>query len=81
MIQLAIDYRPPCEVPPDSTQCGVLLRAMKRGERLTIWNAMVDYKVGALHQRMRELREMGWPIERAEVMKNGRRVAEFWMEI
>lgn len=66
-------------IPPASSQCGKLLRAMQSGERLTIWNAMVEYGCGALHQRMRDLKKMGWPVQREEVTRGGKRVAEFWM--
>lgn len=67
-------------VPEPGTQCGDLLRAMHRGVRLTIWNAMAEYGCGALHQRMKELRAMGWPVQRREIKVNGKRVAEFWMD-
>lgn len=81
MIQAALNFDVlPVEVPSAETQCGKLLRAMQRGERLTIWNAMMDYGVGALHQRMKELRDSGWPVKRQEITVNGKRVAEFWME-
>jgi hypothetical protein len=66
-------------VPEAGTQCGDLLRAMQRGERLTIWNAMTEYGCGALHQRINELRSMGWPVQRREIVTNGKRVAEFFM--
>lgn len=42
LMQLAIDFTP-CRVPSDETQCGVLLRAMKRGERLTVASALSQY--------------------------------------
>ena len=80
MNQLAIEFSKPVRVPDAKTQCGQLLRAMQGGVRLTIWNAMVDYGCGALHQRMKELRDDGWPIKRQEITVNGKRVAEFWME-
>lgn len=67
----------PCRVPDRGTQCFELLMAMQAGKKLTIWNAMVEHGVGALHQRMKDLRDMGWPIKRSEVTKNGKRVAEF----
>ena len=78
--QLSIEFSRPVEVPDAGTQKGVLLRAMQQGVRLTIWNAMVDYGCGALHQRMKELRDDGWPVKRQEITVNGKRVAEFWME-
>lgn len=74
-----LDLLAPCRVPERGTQCYRLLEAMKSGTRLTIWNAMVDYGCGALHQRMRDLKDLGWPIQRQEVTKNGKRVAEFWL--
>lgn len=70
----------PVRVPRQDTQHYALLQAMQEGVRLTIWNAMVDYGCGALHQRIKELRDMGWPIKRQMVTKNGKQVAEFWME-
>lgn len=80
MIQLAIPLAPRAVVPDAGTQCGRALRAMQSGVRLTIWNAMVDYGIGALHQRIFELKTRGWPVQRREVVKNGKRVAEFWMD-
>lgn len=71
------DIFPPCRLPEPDTQCYRLLFAMKEGVRLTIWNAMQDYHCGALHQRVGDLRKMGWPIKRNEVKVNGKLVAEF----
>ena len=66
-------------VPSKGTQCRRLLDAMRRRKRMTIWNAMQEYRVGALHQRITDLRAMGWPVIRREVEINGKRVAEFSM--
>lgn len=69
-----------CRVPPSSSQCYRLLQAMKNGVRLTIWNAMVDYGCGALHQRIKDLRDRyGWPIQRQEISRDGKTFAEFWL--
>ena len=81
MTQSDLCFDDPCRVPASNTQNGMLIRAFQRGEKLTIWEAMFRYGIGALHQRVKELRDKGWPIRRAEVLKNGKRVAEFWMEI
>jgi hypothetical protein len=70
----------PVVVPKKGTQCGDLLRAMQEGVRLTIWNAMTEYGCGALHQRIGELKDMGWPVKRDEITQNGKRYAVFWME-
>lgn len=78
--QLGLELRDPCRLPKEGSQCRKLLDAMKLGVRLTIWNAMAEYQVGALHQRCNDLKDMGWPVLRQEVTKNGKRVAEFWME-
>lgn len=75
--QTELSFTAPCRVPDASSQCGVALRAMQQGVKLTIWNAMTEYHIGALHQRIRDLRAMGWPVKRAEVKRNGKRVAEF----
>lgn len=70
---------PRCVVPVRGSQCFTLLMAMQVGVRLTIWNAMTEYHCGALHQRMKDLRDMGWPIQRRVINANGAKVAEFWI--
>lgn len=77
-MQLAIDFTP-CRVPSDETQCGVLLRAMKRGERLTVASAPSQYGCYALSQRVSELKKMGWPVKSQMVERNGKRFAEYWL--
>lgn len=52
---------------------------MQAGKRLTIWNAMMDHRCGALHQRMNDLKDLGWPIQRRLIKVNGKQVAEFWL--
>lgn len=52
-----------CRVPDAGKQCGVLLRAFQRGERLTVAEALSRYGVYALSQRVGELRKAGWPVE------------------
>ena len=69
-----------CRLPKEGTQHHKLLMAMKNGVRLTIWNAMTEYGCGALHQRIKELKERGWPVMRRMKDVGGTHVAEFWME-
>lgn len=69
-----------CRPPLSGTQKHTLLLAFKSGKRLTIWNAMVEFGCGALHQRVKELRDLGWPIQRRMISVNGKQVAEFWMD-
>lgn len=59
--QLDIDFT--VHIPPADTQCGVLLRAFQRGERLTVAEALSQYGVYALSQRVGELKRAGWPIK------------------
>lgn len=79
--QLAIEFAEPVKVPDAETHCGILLRAFKRGERLTMRDALLQYGIGALSQRCGDLRRNGWPIctEMVEV-KPGTRAACYWME-
>lgn len=71
----------PCRLPKRGSQAYELLAAMKQGVRLTIWNAMTAYRCGALHQRMKDLRDMGWPVRRREILTDGgTRIAEFWLD-
>lgn len=75
------DLFEPVKVPKAGTQCHRLLLAMQEGVRLTIWNAMNDYGCGALHQRVNDLKALGWPIKRREITsEGGARLAEFWMD-
>lgn len=78
---MQIELEHAVRIPTKGTQAYDLLMAMKDGERLTIWNAMTKYGCGALHQRIKELRDMGWPISRRLIKTNGgAAVAEFWLE-
>ncbi len=82
MNQLAIDFtaRPRCVVPDQDTQLGTLLRALQRGERLTVAQALSEYGVYALSQRMGDLKRMGWPVLTSTITTNsGKRVAEYRM--
>lgn len=74
------DLFAPVRVPKAGTQCYRLLLAMQSGERLTIWDAMHKYGCGALHQRIGDLRRLGWPIKRREVTRNGAHLAEFGLD-
>jgi len=70
------------QVPSPDTQCGQLLRAFERGERLTVLDALTRYGVYALSQRVGNLRRAGWPIESKMVtVPSGKHVAEYWMEL
>lgn len=68
------------KVPEQGTQAYNLLRAFKRGERLTVKTALDQYGVYALSQRVGELKRMGWPIESVPLKtEGGARVACYWM--
>lgn len=79
-MQLAIDFECAVKVPDAQTQCGVLIRAFKRGESLTVAEALSRYGIYALSQRVGELKRSGWPII-AEQFKtpSGARVARYSM--
>lgn len=77
-VELSFEVSPP--MPAHGTQCYELLVALQNGVRLTIWNAMADYHCGALHQRIKELRDLGWPIKRRLLQTpNNKNVAEFYL--
>ena len=80
MNQLAIDFAatPRCVVPDRDTGCGRLLRALQGGMRPTIVTAGPELGIGALSQRVGELRKMGWPIRDKRV--SGKSYVEYWME-
>lgn len=78
MNQLALSFSE-CRVPSADSQCGVLLRAMKRGERLTVALALDKYGCYALSQRCGELRRLGWPVLSRTVDSNGKHFKEYWL--
>ena len=78
--QLPIEFSRPVEVPDAGTQCGVLLRAFKRGESLTVAEALTRYGVFALSQRCGDLRRNGWPVKSEFVtLPSGATVKRYWM--
>ena len=62
------------------SQADVLLRALKRGEQLTVAEALNRYGVYALSQRMGELKRQGYPIGSSMIkVASGKRVCcYFW---
>jgi len=62
------------------TQCEQLLEAMKRGEQLTVAEAMARYGVYALSQRCGELIRQGHLINVETIkVQSGKRVARYSM--
>lgn len=76
-----IAAKPRCVVPDPETQLGTLLRALQRGERLTVAVALSEYGCYALSQRMGDLRRMGWPVLTSTITTpSNKRIAEYRME-
>jgi hypothetical protein len=69
---------PRCIVPDADTGCGRLLRALQRGMRPTIITAGPELGIGALSQRIGDLRRMGWPIRDRKV--SGKSYVEYFLE-
>jgi len=70
-------------MPRDTdVQCKMLVRAMQRGERLTMLGAIMKYGVGALSQRIQEIeKEYSWPVKRKWLVLPGskKRVIEYYL--
>lgn len=80
MIQEVLSFAPTCQVPEAGTQNRMILEALKRGEKLTVMEALTRYGVFALSQRCGELRRMGWPIQsEMKTLQNGKRIAVYAM--
>lgn len=63
---------------PTAAKTLTVLRALHRGERLTIYKAMVKLHVGALSQECGRLRRLGWPVHsRIITTASGSRIAEY----
>ena len=68
-------------IPAPETQLGTLLQALQRGEKLTVAQALKEFGVYALSQRVGDLKRMGWPVLTSTITTNsGKRVAEYRME-
>ena len=60
------------------SQKDVLLNALQNGEKLTTLDALMNYNVMALSQRMTELQRAGYPIESKMIDTNsGKRIAQY----
>ena len=77
MTQLALAFQ---SKPSQGTQCDRLLQAFQRGESLTVAEALGQYGIYALSQRVGELKRRGWPI-RSEPYKTpgGATVAVYYL--
>ena len=61
------------------SQSEMLLDALKRGERLTVAEALTRYGIYALSQRAGELRREGYPVVATMTpLPSGKRVAVYW---
>ena len=67
-------------IEPTGAQCIALLAALRRGERLTMLDALERYQVAACSQRMGELKKLGHPVKsRMVTTATGKRVSEYWL--
>lgn len=82
MNQLAIPLEEPlrCRQPKVGTQPHRLLMAFYRGERLTVWRALHQYRIYALSQRVGELKKLGWPIKSRTIKGDGSQYSEYWID-
>lgn len=64
---------------PTAPKTLAVLRALHRGRRLTIWTAMVQLHVGALSQRIGDLKRLGWDIKDRWLKSDGARFKEYRM--
>jgi hypothetical protein len=63
-----------------SPQCKSLLCALKRGARLTVWEAIHSLGIYALSQRVGELKRAGYRIKsRLVETPTGKHIAKYWM--
>ena len=61
------------------TQLEILADAFDRGERLTMLTAINTYGIGALSQRVGDLKAIGYPVEsRTIATPTGKHVSEYF---
>lgn len=61
------------------SQCETLLAAFRRGESLTVAEALSRYGVYALSQRCGELRKAGYPVESETVRVGRAKVSRYFL--
>jgi len=62
------------------TQNQRILNHMQAGNSITFWDAVQDFGVMHLPRRIKDIRELGHPIESQFVKgENGKRFKEYWM--
>lgn len=68
--------------PESKTQCEMILKALKNGEKLTHLKAEERFKCLRLGARIYDLKQKGHDIQRRMVtVPSGKRVAEYWLDI
>lgn len=61
------------------TQLELLAEALDRGERLTMLTAINQYGIGALSQRIGDLKRSGYPVDsRTITTPTGKHVSEYF---
>lgn len=79
MTQLDL-LEPRCRVPERGGQLYEILVYLRAGGRLTMAKALTELGVGALSQRIGDLKRMGWPICSTTITTNGgARVSEYFL--
>lgn len=79
MTQLDL-LEPRCKIPDRGGQLYEILMYLQSGRRLTMAKALMELGVGALSQRIGDLKRMGWPIKSATIETNGgARVSEYFL--
>jgi hypothetical protein len=87
--QLNIDFTHPHNNVPSAVafeknkehynnQCGIVLRAMQRGERLTTTTALINYGIGDLRRRVKDLKDI-YHIEVKSAYAQGTRFKEYFL--
>lgn len=79
MTQLDL-LEPRFKVPERGGQLYEILVYLQSGGRLTMAKALTELGVGALSQRVGDLKRMGWPIQSRTIETNGgARVSEYFL--
>lgn len=61
-----------------SNQCRILFDALKRGEKLTTGGALIQYRIGDLRRRVKDLRDAGIQVK-DKLLEN--RFKEYYLDI
>jgi len=62
------------------THKSIIAEHLLSGRTITSWQAITEYRITCLAQRVHDLRDGGVPIQSMLVTENGKRFSRYWVD-